>query len=164
MEKTNASRILDKLGIKYELIEYPVDPEHLEATHVAGAIGQDIATVFKTLVLKGDKNGVFVCVIRGDHEVDLKKAAIASGNKKVAMIHLKELQPLTGYIRGGCTAIGMKKNYPVYIDNHAVVHPYIHVSAGKRGLQMKLDPKDLLTASRATYAELVSSISDQNKI
>lgn len=162
MEKTNASRILDKMGIKYELIEYPVDPEHLEASHVAEAMGQDIATVFKTLVLRGDKNGVFVCVVRGDHEVDLKKAAKASGNKKVAMIHLKELQPLTGYIRGGCTAIGMKKNYPVYIDSNAMLHPLIHVSAGKRGLQLKLNPQDLVKASNATVADLTSSDTDQN--
>lgn len=153
-DKTNASRILDRLGIKYELVEYAVDPEHLEASHVADALGQNIATVFKTLVLRGDKTGIFVCVVRGDHEVDLKKAAKASGNKKAAMIHLKELQPLTGYIRGGCTSIGMKKDYPVFIDIHAMEHPMIHVSAGKRGLQLKLNPQDLCRAAKATVSDL----------
>ena len=156
-EKTNAARILDRLGIKYELIEYKVDPEHLEASHVAEALNQDITTVFKTLVLRGDKNGIFVCVVRGDHEVDLKKAAKASGNKKVAMIHLKELQPLTGYIRGGCTSIGMKKAYPVFIDMHAMEHPLIHVSAGKRGLQLKLNPNDLAKAANGTIVDVVAT-------
>lgn len=153
-EKTNASRILDKLGIKYDLVEYTVDPEHLEASHVAEELGEDIATVFKTLVLRGDKTGIFVCIVRGDHEVDLKKAAQLSGNKKAAMIHLKELQPLTGYIRGGCTAIGMKKKYPVYLDVHAMEHPEIYVSAGRRGLQLKLSPHDLANVAEATIGEI----------
>ena len=153
-EKTNASRILDRLGIKYELVEYKVDPEHLEASHVAEELGEDIKTVFKTLVLRGDKNGIFVCVIRGDQEVDLKKAARLSENKKAAMIHLKELQPLTGYIRGGCTSIGMKKNYPVFIDENAMLHPFIYVSAGKRGLQLKLSPSDLVKATNAFIGDI----------
>lgn len=155
-EKTNASRILERQGIKFDLIEYPVDPEHLEATHVAEAIGQDISTVFKTLVLQGDKTGYFVCVIQGDKEVDLKKAAKISGNKKVAMIHLKELLPLTGYIRGGCTAIGMKKNFPVFLDKNALDQDFIHISAGKRGLQIKLDPKDYVKSTSATIGDLIS--------
>lgn len=156
MEKTNASRLLERQGINFELIEYPVDPEHLEASHVAEALGQDIATVFKTLVLHGDKSGYFVCVIQGDKEVDLKKAAKLSGNKKVAMIPMKELLPLTGYIRGGCTAIGMKKNFPVYIDENALIHPLIHVSAGKRGMQIKLKPQDYIKATSATVGEFKS--------
>ena len=155
-DKTNASRILDRLGINYELIEYAVDPEHLEACHVAEALGQDISTVYKTLVLRGDKTGIFVCVIRGDKEVDLKKAAIVSGNKKVAMIHLKELQPLTGYIRGGCTAIGMKKQYPVFIGKEALELSSFHVSAGRRGLQLKLNPCDLAKASDASFEDISS--------
>lgn len=161
-DKTNASRILDRLGIKYEIVEYKVDPDHLEATHVAEELGEDIATVFKTLVLRGDKNGIFVCVVRGDVEVDLKKAAKASGNKKAAMIHLKELQPLTGYIRGGCTALGMKKNYPVFIDESAMANPFIYVSAGKRGLQLKLDPNDLVKAAEASVADISTLNSDNN--
>ena len=156
-DKTNASRILDRNKIKYELIEYPVDPEHLEATRVAEALGEDIASVYKTLVLQGDKTGIFVCVIRGDHEVDLKKAAKVSGNKKAAMIPLKELLPLTGYMRGGCTAVGMKKNYPVFIDLKAFELPQIYVSAGKRGMQMKLDPNDLLKVTNATKADISNS-------
>lgn len=156
MDKTNASRILDRNKISYELKEYEVDPEHLEATHVAESLGEDIATVYKTLVLRGDKNGIFVCVIRGDREVDLKKAARVSGNKKAEMIPLKELLPLTGYIRGGCTSIGMKKNYPVYLDQQALVLPLIHISAGKRGLQIKLNPQDLIKVTNAVSADLVA--------
>lgn len=155
-EKTNASRILEKQGIAFELLEYQVDPEHLEATHVAEELGQDIASVFKTLVLHGDKNGYFVCVIQGDREVDLKKAAKASGNKKVAMIPMKELLPLTGYIRGGCTAIGMKKAFPVYLDQNALNQEKIHVSAGKRGLQIKLSPNDYIKATKASVSDLIT--------
>ena len=155
-DKTNASRILDRLKINYELVEYPVDPDHLEASHIAEELGEDIATVYKTLVLRGDKTGIFVCVVRGDAEVDLKKAASISGNKKAAMIHLKELQPLTGYIRGGCTSIGMKKNYPVFIDHQALQHPFIFVSAGRRGLQLKLAPADLVKAANATVADIAT--------
>ena len=156
MEKTNASRILDRLGVKYQLVEYKVDPEHLDAIHVANELGEDIETVFKTLVLHGDKTGYFVCVIQGDKEVDLKKAAKISGNKKVAMIPMKELLPLTGYIRGGCTAIGMKKNFPVYLDANALDQEFIYISAGKRGLQIKLSPSDYLDATKATVGEIIS--------
>ncbi|MCH5235624.1 MAG: Cys-tRNA(Pro) deacylase [Muribaculaceae bacterium] len=163
MEKTNASRILEKQGISFELKEYKVDPEHLEATHVAEELGQDIATVFKTLVLHGDKNGHFVCVIQGDREVDLKKAAKASGNKKVAMIPMKELLPLTGYIRGGCTAIGMKKAFPVYLDQNATNQEFIHVSAGKRGLQIKLNPQDYIKATKATLCDLITSEEEEEQ-
>ena len=159
-DKTNASRILEKLKIPFSLHEYEVDPEHLEASHVAEELGQDIKTVYKTLVLRGDKNGIFVCVIRGDLEVDLKKAAKASGNKKAAMIHLKELQPLTGYIRGGCTSLGMKKNYPVFIDESVDGKPFIFVSAGRRGLQLKLDPLDLVKATNATVADLSTQLTE----
>lgn len=155
MDKTNASRILERLGVKFELIEYAVDSENLDAHHVAEALGQDIATVFKTLVLHGDKNGHFVCVIQGDKEVDLKKAAKISGNKKVSMIPMKELLPLTGYIRGGCTAIGMKKAFPVFLDHSALQHELIHVSAGKRGMQIKLNPEDYVKATKAVAGDLI---------
>lgn len=161
-EKTNASRILERKKIEFELIEYPVDEEHLDAFHVAEALGQDIAGVFKTLVLHGDKNGYFVCVIQGDKEVDLKKAAIISGNKKVAMIPMKELLPLTGYVRGGCTAIGMKKNFPVFLDNNALSQEKIHVSAGKRGMQIKLNPSDYIAVTNATLGDLIKIENDES--
>ena len=144
INKTNAARLLDKAKIAYELIPYEVDENDLSAIHVADSLGENIEQVFKTLVLHGDKNGHFVCVIPGEHEVDLKLAAKASGNKKCDLIPMKELLPLTGYIRGGCTPIGMKKPFPTYIHESCLNYPYIHISAGQRGLQLKLDPNDLI--------------------
>ena len=141
---TNAARLLDKAKIAYELIPYEVDENDLSAIHVADSLGENIEQVFKTLVLHGDKNGHFVCVIPGEHEVDLKLAAKASGNKKCDLIPMKELLPLTGYIRGGCTPIGMKKPFPTYIHESCLNYPYIYISAGQRGLQLKLDPNDLI--------------------
>ena len=156
-EKTNASRILERMGVNFSLVEYKVDPDHLDAIHVASELGEDIETVFKTLVLHGDKTGHFVCVIQGDKEVDLKKAAKISGNKKVAMIPMKELLPLTGYVRGGCTAIGMKKNFPVFLDSRALDKESIYISAGKRGLQIKLNPGDYIKATNATTGDLITN-------
>ena len=144
INKTNAARLLDKAKIAYELIPYEVDENDLSAIHVADSLGENIEQVFKTLVLHGDKNGHFVCVIPGEHEVDLKLAAKASGNKKCDLIPMKELLPLTGYIRGGCTPIGMKKPFPTYIHESCLNYPYICISAGQRGLQLKLDPNDLI--------------------
>ena len=154
IEKTNAARLLDRAKIAYELIPYLVDEEHLAATHVAEQLGEDIACVFKTLVLKGDRTGYFVCVVPGDHEVDLKAAAKVSGNKKVDLIPMKELLPVTGYIRGGCSPIGMKKAFPTYIHASASEHPFIYISAGVRGLQLKLAPADLAAYVRAAFAEI----------
>ena len=154
IEKTNAARLLDRAKIAYELIPYRVDEEHLAATHVAEQLGEDIACVFKTLVLKGDRTGYFVCVVPGDHEVDLKAAAKVSGNKKVDLIPMKELLPVTGYIRGGCSTIGMKKAFPTYIHASASEHPFIYISAGVRGLQLKLAPADLAAYVRAAFAEI----------
>ena len=154
IEKTNAARLLDRAKIAYELIPYRVDEEHLAATHVAEQLGEDIACVFKTLVLKGDRTGYFVCVVPGDHEVDLKAAAKVSGNKKVDLIPIKELLPVTGYIRGGCSPIGMKKAFPTYIHASASEHPFIYISAGVRGLQLKLAPADLAAYVRAAFAEI----------
>lgn len=144
INKTNAARLLDKAKIAYELIPYEVDENDLSAIHVADSLGENIEQVFKTLVLHGDKNGHFVCVIPGEHEVDLKLAAKASGNKKCDLIPMKELLPLTGYIREGCTPIGMKKPFPTYIHESCLNYPYIYISAGQRGLQLKLDPNDLI--------------------
>lgn len=155
-DKTNAARILDRLRIPYELVEYTVDPDNLAADHVAEELNEPIEQVFKTLVLHGDRNGYLVCVVAGNREVDLKKAAKASGNKKVEMIPMKDLLPLTGYIRGGCTSIGMKKHFPTFISEEALEFPFIYVSAGKRGLQIKLSPQDLLKAADAEAADIAT--------
>lgn len=152
--KTNVARLLDKAKVNYELIPYEVDENDLSAIHVAASLGEDINCVFKTLVLHGDKSGYFVCVIPGEHEVDLKKAAKLSGNKKCDLIPMKELLPLTGYIRGGCSPIGMKKHFPTYIHSTCMDFPFIYVSAGQRGLQIKLAPQDLIRESKATIGDL----------
>ena len=144
MEKTNAARILSAASIAYELIPYEYTEDDLSATHVAQTLGEDIERVFKTLVLRGDRNGLFVCVIPGNFEVDMKLAAKISGNKSCQMIHVKELLPLTGYIRGGCSPIGMKKKYPTFIHESALLYDYIFISAGVRGLQIKIAPADLI--------------------
>ncbi len=141
--KTNAARLLDAAGIPYTLVPYEVDEEHLEASHVAQQLGEDLDRVFKTLVLRGDRNGLFVCVIPGSLEVDLKVAARISGNKSCAMIHVKELLPLTGYIRGGCSPIGMKKPLPTFLHESAFLWDSIFISAGIRGLQIGIAPQAL---------------------
>ena len=154
INKTNVARLLDQAKVPYELIPYEVDENDLSAVHVAASLGEDIEQVFKTLVLRGDKTGHFVCVIPGEHEVDLKMAAKASGNKKCEMLPLKELLPTTGYIRGGCSPIGMKKHFPTYIHDTCLSFPYIYVSAGVRGLQIKLAPQDLIREARAEVCAL----------
>ena len=154
--KTNAARLLDKAKIPYELIPYEVDEQDLAATHVAEQLGQDIRCVFKTLILRGDKQGIFVCVIPGDAEVDLKKAARISGNKSAALIQMKELLPLTGYIRGGCSPIGMKKSYPTFIHESAQAFETIYLSAGVRGLQVKINPLQLASWLKIPFADLIS--------
>ena len=143
-QKTNAARLLDAAGIAYSLIPYEVDEEHLDASHVAASLGEDVDRVFKTLVLRGDRNGCFVCVIPGSLEVDLKVAARISGNKSCEMIHVRELLPTTGYIRGGCSPIGMKKAFPTFIHESALLYESIYVSAGVRGLQICIAPEDLI--------------------
>ena len=154
INKTNAARLLDKAGIEYRLIPYSYSEEDLSAQHVAAELGEDIAAVFKTLVLRGDKTGLFVCVIPGNHEVDLKAAAKLSGNKSCALIHQKELLPLTGYIRGGCSPLAAKKAYPVFVDGSAAQHEQIYVSAGQRGVQLRLAPAILQQAAHAELAPL----------
>ena len=118
IEKTNVARLLDKAGVSYELVPYVVDENDLAATHIADQLGEPIERVFKTLVLCGDRTGHFVCVIPGNFEVDLKVAARISGNKSCEMLHMKELLPTTGYIRGGCSPIGMKKTFPTFVKRH----------------------------------------------
>lgn len=144
-QKTNAARLLDAAGISYSLIPYSYDPEDLAAAHVAEELGEDIEQVFKTLVLRGDRTDLFVCVMPGDMEVDLKVAARISGNKSCQMLHVKELLPATGYIRGGCSPIGMKKPLRTFIYESAQLYDYIFVSAGVRGLQIKIAPQDLIS-------------------
>ena len=144
IEKTNAARLLDAAGIQYELIPYSYTEDDLSAEHVAKELGENIEQVFKTLVLKGDRTGEFVCVIPGNMEVDLKVAARISRNKNCEMLHLKDLLPTTGYIRGGCSPIGMKKPFPTFIYESALLYEYIYISAGKRGLQIKIDPQALI--------------------
>lgn len=154
IEKTNAARLLDRAKIGYELVPYQVDEEHLAATHVAEQLGEDIRCVFKTLVLRGDRTGYFVCVVPGNHEVDLKAAARISGNKKADLIPMKELLPTTGYIRGGCSPIGMKKPFPTFIHRTASDFPFIYISAGVRGLQLKIAPAELIAYVGAVTADL----------
>lgn len=143
--KTNVARLLDAAGIDYELIPYSFTEDDLSAQHVAAELGEDIDLVFKTLVLRGDRTGFFVCVIPGDFEVDLKLAARLSGNKNCEMLHVRELLPVTGYIRGGCSPIGMKKAFPTFIHESALLYDHIYVSAGVRGLQLKIAPGDLIS-------------------
>ncbi|MDR1200681.1 MAG: Cys-tRNA(Pro) deacylase [Tannerellaceae bacterium] len=155
VNKTNAARLLDKAKIPYELVSYEIDEHDLSATHVAEQLGEKLEQVFKTLILQGDKNGYFVCVVPGAEEVDLKKAAKVSGNKSCELIPMKELLPLTGYIRGGCSPIGMKKHFPTYIHHSAEQHTIIYVSAGQRGLQIALSPTDLIQITQATVADII---------
>ena len=160
IQKTNAARLLDKAKVAYELIPYEVDEQDLGAEHLAETIGEDVAQVFKTLVLRGDKTGHLVCVIPGACEVDLKKAAKASGNKKVEMIHMKELLPTTGYIRGGCSPIGMKKPFPTYIHTTCTDFDHIFVSAGMRGLQFKISPSALVNFVNAQVCDLIVELEE----
>lgn len=144
IEKTNAVRLLDKARIEYKLIPYEVDESDLSAVHVAEQLNEQVEQVFKTLVLKGDKTGYFVCIIPGAEELNLKTAAKVSENKKCDMIPMKSLLEITGYIRGACSPIGMKKAFPTYIDKSCEKYEYIYISAGKRGLQIQIKPQDLL--------------------
>lgn len=156
INKTNAARLLEKAGISYELIPYTVDESDLSAIHVAETLGEDIRRVYKTIVLTGDRNGYFICVIPGDKSVDLKKAARISGNKKAEAIPMKQLLPLTGYIRGGCSPIGLKKPMPIYIHEDSLGYDFIFISAGQRGLQLKLSPTDLIKFTEAETSDLIS--------
>ncbi|MBP3717742.1 MAG: Cys-tRNA(Pro) deacylase [Paludibacteraceae bacterium] len=157
INKTNAARLLDQAGIKYELVPYIVDENDLSAIHIADQLNEPIEQVFKTLVLRGDKSGIFVCVVPGEEEVDLKKAAKVSGNKNCDLVAMKELLGLTGYIRGGCSPLGMKKKYPTYIHETCILYDYIYVSGGVRGLQIKADPNDLIKICEMEVCEITKS-------
>jgi len=152
--KTNAVRALDEAGVAYRLVEYDVDESDLSAQTVARKIGLPLEQVFKTLALRGDKTGVLIAVVPGDSELDLKAIAALSGNKHCEMLKLAEVLPATGYIRGGVSPLGMKKRYPTFIDETAVLLDEISVSAGLRGLQVLLAPDDLIGLTGATLGEL----------
>lgn len=160
VNKTNAARLLDRAGVRYELIPYEVDENDLAAGHIAAQLSEPLEQVFKTLVLSGDRTGYFVCVVPGDSEVDLKSAAKVSGNKKCDLIPMKELLPVTGYIRGGCSPVGMKKHFPTFFNISARDYPYIYISAGVRGLQFKVAPQDIVRYVGAEYADLVKEEED----
>lgn len=163
IQKTNAARLLDRAGISYRLVPYEVDETNLAADHVAESLGEDIRQVFKTIVLHGERTGHFVCVLPGDREIDLKKAARVAGDKKAELIAMKELLPLTGYIRGGCSPIGMKKTFPTFFHTTATDFPVIYVSAGVRGLQLEIDPQDLIGYVGATVADIVSTPDEEEE-
>jgi Cys-tRNA(Pro)/Cys-tRNA(Cys) deacylase len=158
--KTNVARLLDKAKVPYTLVPYTVDENNLAAQHIADELHEDINQVFKTLVLHGDKSGYFVCVVPGNTEVDLKKAAKVAGAKKAEMIPMKELLPLTGYIRGGCSPIGMKKAFPTFFHETALNYETIYVSAGVRGLQLKINPESLIKYTRSQVCDLVKAMED----
>ena len=153
-EKTNAMRILESAGIPFEILSYTVDESDLSGVHVAEELGLPVDQVFKTLVTKGSKNGYAVFVIPVAEELDLKKCALAAGDKRVEMIPMKELLPLTGYIRGGCSPVGMKKPFPTYFDETATLFDRIYLSAGVRGKQFCLDPMALCDFLGAEFADL----------
>lgn len=155
MTKTNAMRILESLNINYEIAEYEFNEDEIDAVSVARKINAEPEIVFKTLVARGDKTGINVFVIPGNFDLNLKKAAHASGDKKIELIKLKELQPLTGYIRGGCSPVGMKKLFTTFIDETAMLNDFIYCSAGVRGIQLKINPEDLEKAVGAILTDLI---------
>lgn len=153
--KTNAIRILEANNIKYSTHTYHVDENHLDAVTVANEVGAEPESVFKTLVTRGDKTGINVFCIPGNMDLNLKKAALVSGNKKVEMIKVKEITDITGYIRGGCSPIGMKKDFPIFIDETSQLFDEIYISAGVRGMQIKLSPFDLCTIIKGNLTDLI---------
>jgi Cys-tRNA(Pro)/Cys-tRNA(Cys) deacylase len=155
--KTNAVRLLDTLGVRYELREYEVDPQALDAETVAHKIGMPPAQVFKTLVVRGDRNGVCMAVVPADAELDEKALARLTGDRKVELVPLKEVQPLTGYIRGGVTALAGKRDYPVFVDETVELFDVIAVSAGVRGMQILLAPPDFLAAVHGAVGPIARS-------
>ena len=153
VQKTNAMRLLDSAGINYSMASYDYDESDLSGVHAAHELGVSEDVVFKTLVTRGDGNAFFVFVIPVAESLDLKKAAKASGNKSIEMIHVKEILDITGYIRGGCSPIGMKKAYPTFIDETAILFEKIYFSAGKRGVQIILNPETLAEVSNAEFCD-----------
>ncbi len=161
IQKTNAARLLDQAKMAYELVSYEVDESDLSAVHVAAQLGEPVEQVFKTLVLKGDRTGHFVCIIPGDAELNLKQTAKISGNKSCEMIPMKDLLAITGYIRGACSPIGMKKRFPTWIHRSCINFETIYVSAGQRGLQIRIAPNDLIALVKAEVVSLIDDSNDQ---
>lgn len=153
MKKTNAMRILESLGIEYEVLSYDWDEDHLDAVHASQTAGLLPQQVFKTIVMQDSTNQVFVFCLPADFSVSLKKARALTGSKDLDLIKLSNLQDLTGYLRGGCSPLGMKKHYPTFLEELAQLEECIYVSAGQRGLQLKLRPEDLVMAANATFAD-----------
>lgn len=158
VHKTNVARILDAHNISYELREYEVNEEDLSAVHVAKSIGIDADKIYKTLVLKGQKDPYLVAVIPGNAQLDLKKLAKVSGNKNCEMLPMKDLLAVTGYIRGGCSPIGMKKQFPTFIEEIAILEEKIIISAGKRGLQVIINPNELASVTGAQFADIIGEL------
>jgi Cys-tRNA(Pro)/Cys-tRNA(Cys) deacylase len=154
MIKTNAARMLDRLKIYYEIREYEVDESDLSVDSVAPKIQIPLEQIFKTLVTRGDKTGILIACVPGHHDMDLKELASVSGNRRVELVPLHEVQPLTGYIRGGVSPLGMRKKYPTYLDETALRFDTISISAGQRGAQLLIDPKDLVKAVGAKVVKL----------
>lgn len=152
--KTNAARLLDRLGTRYEVRTYEVDPNDLSAETVARKVGMALPQVFKTLLARGDVHGPCFAVVPGDGELDLKALARLTGDRRVQLVPLKEVTPLTGYVRGGVTVFGAKKSFPVFLDESALLHPVISVSAGQRGMQLWLAPQDYQAAAHATVGPI----------
>lgn len=157
MKKTNALRLLDQKKIPYETLEYEYNQENLSVKKIAGDNYLKAENIFKTLVAKGDKNGILIAVINGNQTLNLKSAAKVSGNKKIALIPVKDLLNITGYIRGGCSPIGMKKPFPIFIDESAANFETIYVNAGMRGILVKLKPEDLLKITQGELAQISDS-------
>lgn len=157
MTKTNVTRLLDAAKIPFDARDYPVDEADLSGVHVAQTLGLPPEQVFKTLVLRGERTGIFICCIPVDDEIDLRKAAKAAGDKKAEMLPLKELLPATGYIRGGCSPIGMKRKYPLFIDETCILHDSIAINAGQRGVMLLLAPNDLCAYTGAQQMDLTSN-------
>lgn len=157
MVKTNAMRLLDRAKITYDTKEYEVDERDLSGSHAADMMGVDHGSVFKTLVLKGEKTGYLVCCIPVDAELDLKKVAREAGDKKVEMIPMKDLLSVTGYVRGGCSPIGMKKRFPTFVEESGILYDQIAISAGLRGQQIIISPQSLVTFLNGKFASLVQN-------
>lgn len=157
-KKTNAMRILDGLGIKYSVTGYDVDPDNLDARSAAAKLGVSPEKIFKTIVMRNDKNLIFVFCVSAESEVNLKKARAVSGNKEISPVKMTELLQLTGYIRGGCSPIGMKKKFPIFIDETATLFDEIYISAGIRGRQIILSPDDLIKATDGTFADVATTV------
>ena len=154
MKKTNAIRILERKKIAYTTVEYHYDPDNLNVGKIAEENDLELKSIFKTLIVKGDKNGVFVVVVPGDKELDMKAAAKISGNKKIHLLPIKDLEKTTGYIRGGCSPFGMKKDYPVFVDSAALDLNVFYVNAGTRGILMGISAVDLGGFSRIVFGEV----------